>query len=150
MAADSGSITSWGCFVSSGFPEGATPAEGAYVRNPHDDLLNIVALEAHRAGAYVIGEDLGTVEPEVRGELSGRDVMSYRVWWFEDDDPAQWPARAMGAVTTHDLPTWPGCWGPRTWRSSAGSSLTPTRRPQTRCGPSSWPGSAEPRRLSRR
>jgi 4-alpha-glucanotransferase len=32
-------------------------------------------------------------------------VMSYRVWWFEDDDPARWPARAMGAVTTHDLPT---------------------------------------------
>ena len=31
--------------------------------------------------------------------------MSYRVWWFEDDDPAHWPARAMGAVTTHDLPT---------------------------------------------
>ena len=86
-------------------PEGATPAEGAYVRYPHDDLLNVVALEAHRAGAYVIGEDLGTVEPQVRRELSGRDVMSYRVWWFEDNDPAQWPVRAMGAVTTHDLPT---------------------------------------------
>jgi 4-alpha-glucanotransferase len=86
-------------------PEGVTPAEGAYVRYPHDDLLNIVALEAHRAGAYVIGEDLGTVEPQMRRELVGREVMSYRVWWFEDDDPAQWPARAMGAVTTHDLPT---------------------------------------------
>jgi 4-alpha-glucanotransferase len=86
-------------------PAGVTPAEGAYVRYPHDDLLNIVALEAYRAGAYVVGEDLGTVEPRVREELAGRQVMSYRVWWFEDDDPAKWPVRAMGAVTTHDLPT---------------------------------------------
>jgi 4-alpha-glucanotransferase len=86
-------------------PPGASPAEGAYVRYPHHDLLNIVALEAHRAGAYVVGEDLGTVEQQVREELAGREVMSYRVWWFEDDDPATWPAKAMGAVTTHDLPT---------------------------------------------
>jgi 4-alpha-glucanotransferase len=86
-------------------PAGVTPAEGAYVRYPQDDLLNIVALEAHRAGAYVVGEDLGTVEPQAREELAGRDVMSYRVWWFEDDVPAKWPRKAMGAVTTHDLPT---------------------------------------------
>jgi 4-alpha-glucanotransferase len=86
-------------------PAGMIPAQGAYVRYPHDDLLNIVALEADRAGAYVIGEDLGTVEPGVRQELAGRRVMSYRVWWFERDDPADWPVQAMGAVTTHDLPT---------------------------------------------
>jgi 4-alpha-glucanotransferase len=86
-------------------PAGLTPGQGAYVRYPHEDLLNIVALEADRAGAFVIGEDLGTVEPGVRQELAGREVMSYRVWWFEDDDPAKWPVKAMGAVTTHDLPT---------------------------------------------
>jgi 4-alpha-glucanotransferase len=86
-------------------PAGVTPAEGAYVRYPHDDLLNIVALEAHRTGAYVVGEDLGTVEPQMRKELAGRNVLSYRVWWFEEGDPVTWPAKAMGAVTTHDLPT---------------------------------------------
>jgi 4-alpha-glucanotransferase len=86
-------------------PAGVTPIDGAYVRYPHHDLLNILALEADRAGAYVVGEDLGTVEASMREELAGRDVMSYRVWWFEDDDPGRWPVKAMGAATTHDLPT---------------------------------------------
>jgi 4-alpha-glucanotransferase len=86
-------------------PEGGDARSGAYVRYPHDDMLNILALEADRAGAYVVGEDLGTVEDEVRHDLAERRVLSYRVWWFEDRDTSQWPEAAMGAVTTHDLPT---------------------------------------------
>jgi 4-alpha-glucanotransferase len=86
-------------------PVGESPARGAYVRYPHDDLLNIVALEAYRAGAFVVGEDLGTVEPGVRSTLRGRDILSYRVWWFERDRPPQWPPKSLGSVTTHDLPT---------------------------------------------
>lgn len=86
-------------------PDGHGPAEGGYVYYPHHDLLNILALEAQRAGAYVVGEDLGTVEDEVRRDLAERRVLSYRLWWFEPDPPATWPEAAMGAVTTHDLPT---------------------------------------------
>jgi 4-alpha-glucanotransferase len=86
-------------------PGGATPANGAYVHYPHEDLLNILALEADRAGAFVVGEALGTVANEVRTHLADRQVLTYRVWWFESDRTAAWPARALGAVTTHDLPT---------------------------------------------
>jgi 4-alpha-glucanotransferase len=86
-------------------PVGASPGEGAYVRYPYHDLLNIVALEAHRAGAFVVGEDLGTVEPGVRHELAGRSLLSYKVWWFETNKPPSWPSQALGTVTTHDLPT---------------------------------------------
>ena len=86
-------------------PSGSDPSEGAYVRYPHHDLLNILALEADRAGAIVVGEDLGTVEDSVRTDLSERDVLSYRVWWFEREPPEDWPRKALGAVTTHDLPT---------------------------------------------
>ena len=86
-------------------PEGGDARSGVYVRYPHEDLLNILALEADRAGAFVVGEDLGTVEDEVRRELAARQVCSYRVWWFEESDPAAWPEAALGAVTTHDLPT---------------------------------------------
>jgi 4-alpha-glucanotransferase len=37
-------------------------------------------------------------------------VLSYRLLWFEDDEPAQWPVEAMAAITTHDLPTVAGLW----------------------------------------
>jgi 4-alpha-glucanotransferase len=53
----------------------------------------------------VVGEDLGTVEPGVRHELAGRNLLSYKVWWFEADEPPAWPPKALGTVTTHDLPT---------------------------------------------
>jgi 4-alpha-glucanotransferase len=86
-------------------PDGASPAAGAYVRYPHHDLLDIVALEAARAGAFVVGEDLGTVERGVRRELAERNLLSYQLWWFEEKPPRAWPAKALGAVTTHDLPT---------------------------------------------
>jgi len=87
-----------------------SPAGGAYVRYCHDDLLDIVALECHRAGAYAVGEDLGTVEDHVREELARRRVLSYRLVWFEEKPPAQYPEQALAAVTTHDLPTIAGLW----------------------------------------
>jgi 4-alpha-glucanotransferase len=53
----------------------------------------------------VVGEDLGTVQDEVRWDLAERRILAYRVWWFDDTPTDQWPEAAMGAVTTHDLPT---------------------------------------------
>lgn len=91
-------------------PAGASAAEGTYVRYPFWDLLNILTLEASRAGAYVVGEDLGTVEDSVRAELAGRRVLSYRLLWFEPGRPPSWPTDSLGAVTTHDLPTVAGVW----------------------------------------
>lgn len=101
-------------------PVDEDPRRGAYVRYPHHDMLNILALEAHRAGAYVVGEDLGTVEDEVRRDLAERRMLSYRVWWFESESPRSWPEAAMGAVTTHDLPTVAGLF--------SGSDLDAQRR----------------------
>lgn len=91
-------------------PEDGGPTQGAYVRYPSADLLDIVALESHRAGALVVGEDLGTVEPGVREALSEHAVLSYRLLLFEADHPSTWPASAMAAITTHDLPTVTGLW----------------------------------------
>jgi 4-alpha-glucanotransferase len=91
-------------------PAGAGATEGGYVRYPSDDLLDIVALESHRAEAVVVGEDLGTVEPGVPEALAERGILSYRVLWFEDDDPADWAELALATVTTHDLPTVAGLW----------------------------------------
>jgi 4-alpha-glucanotransferase len=91
-------------------PPGAEATDGAYVRYPHDDLFDLLALEAHRAGAMVIGEDLGTVEDEVRAELHARRVLSTKVVWFEEVPPEAYPVEALATVTTHDLPTIAGVW----------------------------------------
>ncbi|MFE3881345.1 4-alpha-glucanotransferase [Streptomyces lydicus] len=66
-------------------PEGRPPTDGAYVRYDGEAMLSVLALEAHRAGAAVIGEDLGTVGPGVRAALAERGVLGTSVLWFERD-----------------------------------------------------------------
>ena len=83
-------------------PSAVSARDGVYVRYPALDMLDIVALESERARAYIIGEDLGTVEDEVRRELAFRRIMSYRVMWFEQNAPPSYPAQALATVTTHD------------------------------------------------
>jgi 4-alpha-glucanotransferase len=101
-----------GLFRQFWIPSGARPEDGTYVRYPSSDLLDILALETHRSGAYIVGEDLGTVEDSTRQELAGRGVLSYRLLWFEPTPPSsgQWPVEALAAITTHDLPTVAGLW----------------------------------------
>ncbi|MEU1311765.1 4-alpha-glucanotransferase [Streptomyces cinnamoneus] len=78
-------------------PQGYEPRRGAYVRYDAEAMLAVLALEAHRAGAVVIGEDLGTVEPGVREALAERGVLGTSVLWFERDyDGAQSAQRAEG------------------------------------------------------
>jgi 4-alpha-glucanotransferase len=91
-------------------PDGVSAANGAYVHYNADEMLAIVALESHRAHAYVVGEDLGTVEPGAREKLADHRVMSYRLLWFEKDPPEAYPREALSALTTHDLPTVAGLW----------------------------------------
>ncbi|MEV6953231.1 4-alpha-glucanotransferase [Streptomyces sp. NPDC051183] len=93
-------------------PQGAPPAEGAYVSYDGEAMLAVLVLEAHRAGALVIGEDLGTVQPGVRQALARRGVLGTSVLWFERDwtgdgdplEPGAWRADCLATVTTHDLP----------------------------------------------
>ncbi len=91
-------------------PRGFGPKRGAYVRYHPDEMLAIVTLESRRAGAFVVGEDLGTVEPWVRTVLADRGILSFRLFWFEKTPPSGYPPLAMAALTTHDLPTVVGLW----------------------------------------
>ena len=91
-------------------PHGAAGKDGAYVTYPAGPMLDILAQESQAAGALVVGEDLGTVQPEVRIELRRRQVLSYRLLWFEEGPPRRYPRRALAAVSTHDLPTVAGLW----------------------------------------
>lgn len=92
-------------------PSGGHARDGAYVRYPWHDLLDILALESQRARAVVVGEDLGTVEAGVRPALRAANVLSYRLLIFGNGRRMEsFPERAMTAVTTHDLPTIAGLW----------------------------------------
>jgi 4-alpha-glucanotransferase len=91
-------------------PEGMPAKDGAYVRYPAGEMLAIIALESQRARAYVVGEDLGTVETEARKKLATARILSYRLLWFEKDGPQDYPKNALAAITTHDLPTVAGLW----------------------------------------
>ena len=91
-------------------PEGMPASAGTYVRYDHEALIGILALEAHRAGALVVGEDLGVVEPWVRDYLRDRGIFGTSIMWFEKDDQGRpLPAESyrelcLATVTTHDLP----------------------------------------------
>jgi 4-alpha-glucanotransferase len=71
------------------------------VRYNHEAMIGIVALEAHRASALVVGEDLGTVEPWVRDYLRARGVLGTSFLWFElDRDGSGGPLAAERGANT--------------------------------------------------
>jgi len=90
-------------------PEGLPADQGTYVHYDHRALIGVLALEAHRAGAVVVGEDLGVVAPEARSYLRERGILGTSILWFEreGDQPVpaeRWREWCLASVTTHDLP----------------------------------------------
>lgn len=111
-------------------PQGACAAEGVYLEYPFDDLMDLLALEAWRHHAVVIGENLGTVPDGFDSAMERRGFLGMSVLWFEQEAgspprfrPArQWPVSTMAMATTHDLPTLRGWWLSRDieWRERHG------------------------------
>ena len=96
-------------------PVGASPADGAYLTYPLNDLLRLVALESHRRRSIIIGEDLGTVPAGFDRRLAGGGIYGMRVLWFERErgrfrPPQRWPTAVAAMTSTHDLPTVAGWW----------------------------------------
>ncbi|KAB1652513.1 4-alpha-glucanotransferase [Pseudoclavibacter chungangensis] len=91
-------------------PEASTADTGAYVRYDDEALIGILALEAERAGAVVIGEDLGVVEERTRHVMAERGIDGTSILWFEWDAdgrplaPEEYRHDCLASVTTHDLP----------------------------------------------
>jgi 4-alpha-glucanotransferase len=90
-------------------PAGAGAGEGTYVHYDHEALIGILALEAQRAGAIVIGEDLGLFEPWVSDYLAERGIFGTSILWFERDGdgpraPESYRRHCLTSVNTHDLP----------------------------------------------
>ena len=96
-------------------PHGHPSSAGAYITQPLDDLLRIIAIESQRAKAIVIGEDLGTVPEGLRPKLADRGLLGMRILWFERDGdrltpPNLYERRTAAMTGTHDLPTMAGWW----------------------------------------
>ena len=97
-------------------PGGMEAAQGTYVRDNALDLMRILALESVRSQNIIIGEDLGTVTDEIRDMLAHFRILSYRLLYFEKrrdgsfKAAGEYPAQALVASTTHDLPTLAGFW----------------------------------------
>jgi 4-alpha-glucanotransferase len=96
-------------------PQGLSASDGVYVRYPADELYAILLLEADRAGATVVGEDLGVVPGYVRPALARHGIhRSYVLPWELTEDPAQpmrpVPERSFASLNTHDMPTFAAYW----------------------------------------
>ncbi|HWJ37113.1 MAG TPA: 4-alpha-glucanotransferase [Steroidobacteraceae bacterium] len=94
---------------------GDSPTEGAYVHYPLQHLLTVLALESARAACLVVGEDLGVVPDEMRRAMPEFGLYHYKALLFEKDSgrfrrPDEFVPRALGTVTTHDMPTLRSYW----------------------------------------
>jgi 4-alpha-glucanotransferase len=92
-------------------PDGASATDGVYVRYPRDELLAVIAAQAVVTGTTIVGEDLGTVPPEVTDAMERWDMLGMfeeQFLLFRDDerlvdlDPI--PARSVAGIRTHDMP----------------------------------------------
>ncbi len=98
-------------------PDGRPATDGVYVRYPADELWAVVSIESHRHQALVVGEDLGTVSPDVRDAMArhgvhGMYVVQYQAREDEPPLPEPRPDR-LATLNTHDMAPWAAWWEAR-------------------------------------
>lgn len=119
-------------------PEGQPSSAGAYLTYPFDDLVRLVALEAHLAGALIVAEDLGTMPGGFGPAITRAGMLGMRVLWFEraaDDGfvgAQDYDAQAVAMTGTHDTATVAGWWSGRDldWAETLGRLPAGTTRAQ--------------------
>lgn len=117
---------------------------GAYVSYRADELHALVALEAHRAGSVVVGEDLGTVPAGVRRRMA-RDRM-LRTWVFQFESTPEVPlpsppANCLATLSTHDLPRFGAyLWGDDIAARERLGALTPDQSADELAARAEWRG----------
>ena len=94
-------------------PQGADAREGVYVRYPNRELYAVLAIEAHRHRAVIVGENLGTVLPEVTEAMTRHGLLGMHVLEFNQPDwagaePVEADGDQLSSFGTHDTPTFAG------------------------------------------
>lgn len=89
-------------------PEGMGAADGVYVNYPAKEQYAVLCLESQRSRTVMVGEDLGTVPPQVRPAMRRHGLL--RTWVLQSElrpraketvPPA--PADAVATLNTHDM-----------------------------------------------
>lgn len=96
-------------------PDGVDTRDGLYVRYPAHEQWAIVTLESHRHRSRIVGENLGTVPPEVEDALRDRGALRMFVVQYEvqpDGEPLLPPVPddVVASVNTHDMPPFARWW----------------------------------------
>jgi 4-alpha-glucanotransferase len=94
-------------------PPGGDATTGAYVRYRHEELRALIAIEAHRVDARVVGEDLGTVTPAIRNAMDRDGMLHSFITRFAAtvDDPLPQPrVPSAASVGSQDLPRFAAYW----------------------------------------
>jgi len=92
-------------------PHGFGLHEGTYVSYPAEELFAILTLESNLHRCEVVGENLGTVPPEIDEALPRHRIWgTYLAQFQASKDPEVSPPTAtdMAQVGTHDTPTFAG------------------------------------------
>jgi 4-alpha-glucanotransferase len=91
-------------------PHGLAATQGTYVMQPTEEMFAIVCLESTRAGAAVVGENLGTVPPAVSEALQSHRLLGMKVAQDGLDEP---DAAELIALSTHDTAPFAAWWKAR-------------------------------------
>ncbi|MFN3974527.1 MAG: 4-alpha-glucanotransferase [Dehalococcoidia bacterium] len=96
-------------------PKGMEAKEGVYVRYPAEEFYAILALESQRHRVVVVGEDLGTVPPEVRPAMACHALYRSFVLQFQlapspHQPLAPMPLQVVASLNTHDMPPFAAFW----------------------------------------
>src|SRR5439155_1809875 len=96
-------------------PKGFPASEGAYIRYPAEELFAILCLESHRHQTALIGENLGTVPPEVNAAMDKHKINRMFVVQYEQQPDARKalrppPLECIASMNTHDMPTFSSYW----------------------------------------
>jgi 4-alpha-glucanotransferase len=92
-------------------PYGFGLHEGTYVDYPAEELFAVLTLESHRNRFEVVGENLGTVPPEIDEALPRHRIWGTYLAQFQaaaDPDVSPPTEDDTAQVGTHDTPTFAG------------------------------------------
>ena len=92
-------------------PSGAGLADGTYVQYPLEELFAVVCVESHRHGCAIVGENLGTVPPEIDTGLARHGILGMYLAQFEAGEtprPSGPVVTEAALINTHDTPSLAG------------------------------------------